>query len=169
MTRISCGLGSFAYLHGLNEPSTDAVDVLHHSVSQKLSIHITNDLMHLNNDCACWIKMKSLRLNARIDLGPLPQPILADCFVSVNSAAFHAVGPVNIWMHICQHRIHIPTVESLICLGKQILNTLVHKSHLNTKLLSVIFRAVSISSPAKLTSRTAVRHNIDSNERSVSS
>ncbi len=56
----------------------EVIDVLDHSVGKQIAAQIMDLLAHVYHDRAIWIGLKALRLDARIDLGPLPQPVLAD-------------------------------------------------------------------------------------------
>src|ERR1043166_1184118 len=91
--------------------------------------------MHLYHSCASWISVKALRLDRRIDLAPLPQPILADSFSTAYPAAFHAVRPIDVGVHGGQNGINVAAVECLIYLKKQVL-----LSHLRIPLVISIKR-----------------------------
>lgn len=85
--------------------------MLNHAVSQHMATQITNDLVDVNNNSAVCICAETLRFHARIDLLPLPLPILPHGFCAMDSAAFDAIGPVDIGMHVYQYSVDVATVE----------------------------------------------------------
>jgi hypothetical protein len=85
--------------------------MLDRSVGQQAAGQVTNDLVDLDYSFASWIGMEALRLNHRIDLFPLPLPVLADGLVSIDPAAFHAVGPIHFWVHGGENGVNVEAIK----------------------------------------------------------
>ena len=73
----------------------------------------------------------------RIDHAPLPRPVLANAFVSVNSAAFHAVGPFDIGSHRCQRAFDVAGIECGVGLfhesNSALCSRLCHRNYASTR------------------------------------
>jgi hypothetical protein len=67
--------------------------------------------MDLYYNCASWIGVEALRFDHRIDLSPLPQPVLADGLVSIDPAPFHAIGPIDLWMHGGENGLNVAAIK----------------------------------------------------------
>jgi len=50
----------------------------------------------------------------RIDHPPLARPVGSNTFVAVNSAAFHAIRPLDIGPHRGQSAVEVPRVEGRV-------------------------------------------------------
>ena len=111
-------LGDFFYLHGQNQSILNAINMLGHSVCQQGTRQVTNNLMDLDYNRASWIGMEAPGLNHRIDLFPLPLPILADGLLSVDPAAFHAVGPIDLGVHSGQNSIDVTVIKCCVYCAK---------------------------------------------------
>jgi hypothetical protein len=103
----------------VDEAIFNAVHVLDHSLGNQGACQVTDDLMHLNHDCARWVGKETPGLDSRIDLAPLPKPVLANGFATVDPAAFHAVGPIDVRVHGRQHRVNVMAIERVVCANEQ--------------------------------------------------
>lgn len=94
--------------------------MLDHSLGQQAAGQVANDLMDLYYSCASWIGVEALRFNHRIDLSPLPHPVLADGLASVDPASFHAIGPIDLWVHGGKNGLNVAAIKRGIDGQKQI-------------------------------------------------
>jgi hypothetical protein len=106
--------GGFPYVHGSDQTLIDAIDVLHHPLGKQVAGEVTHYLMHIDNDGTRGIGEKTAGFNSRVDLTPLPKPVLSDSFTPMNPAPFHAIRPRDIWVHGGQHGINVAPVERVI-------------------------------------------------------
>ena len=79
--------GGLAYFHRLDEPVFDAINVLHHSFGKQEARQVADHLMHLHHNCAGGVCVEALWFDYRIDLAPLPKPVLADGFTAEQSTS----------------------------------------------------------------------------------
>jgi hypothetical protein len=61
--------------------------------------HVTNDLMHIYEDPAGVLGVKSKRLHMRIDLAPLLRPVSTNFFRPSYESAFERSRPSYVWSH----------------------------------------------------------------------
>ena len=95
-------------------PSFKRVDVLHHSIQQKLAGSVMRHLVNSDDDSAGRIDGESPGLDMGINHAPLARPVGANAVMTVNSAAFHPIRPGYIGLHRGQGSVDITGVKRRI-------------------------------------------------------
>ena len=83
-------------------------------VDEQRAFAVMNNLMNFYNPSASIIDIYGDRFDMWIEDGPLPSPILANAFMTIDEAAFHAVRPHHVRLHAGQDGIDIAGVEIAI-------------------------------------------------------
>jgi hypothetical protein len=76
--------------------------------------------MDLYHSRAGWIGVEASGFDSWIDLAPLPYPVLADSFASVDPAAFHAIGPIDLGVQGAENGLNVSAVKDVIYVYEQI-------------------------------------------------
>ncbi len=87
---------------------TDAI------IGKKGSLHVTHDLMHLDQDLPAILSVKRQRLHMRVDLAPLLRPVSTNLFRPADKAPFERARPSHIRRHQGEGHINVPCIESRI-------------------------------------------------------
>ena len=80
-------------------------------VDEQRAFAVMNNLMNFHNPSASIIEIYGDRFDTGIEDGPLPGPILANAFMTIDEAAFHAVRPHHVRLHPGEDGIDIAGVE----------------------------------------------------------
>jgi len=97
--------------HTLDEAVLQRVNVLDHSIEQQFPPSLAYYLMYSYDNAAGRIGFDRLRFYVRIDHSPLPCPVGADAFVSMDPSAFHSVRPIDFRRHCRERTINVAGVE----------------------------------------------------------
>jgi hypothetical protein len=95
--------------------------------------------MDLYHSRAGWIGVEASGLDSRIDLAPLPDPVLADSFGSIDPAAFHAIGPIDLGVQGAENGLNVSAVKDVIYVYEQI--TVCHRQPLYWLSISRLLKA----------------------------
>ena len=105
---------SLAYVHTLNKAVFNSIDVLHHAIEEQCSAHISHYLVNVHDNATVGFIFKPRRLDMRIDHFPLPHPVGANAFTTVDPTPFHSIWPFDFRVHQRKDCIFIAPIESVI-------------------------------------------------------
>lgn len=88
--------------------------MLYGAIEEEVSASIAHYLSNVHYGLSVSDICESYRLDVGIEDLPLAQPVVPDLGMSVNAAAFHSVGPVNVGMHQGQDGVDVAGVEGSI-------------------------------------------------------
>src|SRR5918993_823578 len=104
-------LARIAYFHVLDEPVSDAVDVLHRTVKERTAFLVEHALVNLNQDTPVWLGTEGLGFYKWVDEAPLARPIRSHAIVSIDVPALHAIVPLYVRVHHRKCRFDVARVE----------------------------------------------------------
>jgi hypothetical protein len=99
---------------------------MHNSVYQDLPLQILDELVYFNIEAPIFLP-NAQWLHRWADHAPLARPVFPDPAVSVNNAAFHAVGPHDVVTHQRESCVHIASIECGVRLLQEPSCVLVHE------------------------------------------
>ena len=115
----------FFNIHSFDQSIAQTIDVVHLLVHNQLTLAVMDDLVHLYRKSAIVELVNLNGLDMRVEHRPLPSPVIAHAFMSMDEAAFPTVRPLNIRRHEGQYRIEVSCVKAGVC-GLQDFVFLVH-------------------------------------------
>jgi hypothetical protein len=101
-----------AYIKPLDQTTLKLKNVHHHLIDKQLALKVMHNLVHFDDDLSIGTDGESHRLDVRIDNRPLTRPVAAHAIPSMNVAAFHPVGPRDVFPHGRKHGFYIPGIKS---------------------------------------------------------
>src|SRR4029453_16489973 len=90
------------------------VDVLDRLIDEHFPTQVAHNLVHAHRDASIGFTREGLRLNLRIEHGPLPPPVVPHPFDAFNPAAFPSIGPGHLWMQSGENALEIASVEGRV-------------------------------------------------------
>ena len=107
-------------LHAFDETIAERVRMMDDGIREKVARAIVHHLMDFNNGAVWLAGLDPHRIDVGIEDGPLAGQVGADFIVSVDTAAFHAVGPIDVGLHAGQHGVDAARIEITVGTGKQV-------------------------------------------------
>src|SRR5262249_39065211 len=93
------------------ERPLELVDMPDLAVVEDLAVARADELVDADMRLASIVEVDGKRLDARVDLGPLPRPVAAHGFAAVLGAAFPTVRPLDTGREVRQHLVHVARIE----------------------------------------------------------
>jgi len=86
----------------------------HWTFAEDTSVEVPDHLLDLNRDPSVGTFLDRDRVDARIDGIPLPDPIPANCFTTLEPSSFPGVGPVDVVSQRFEQRVDVALIEGCI-------------------------------------------------------
>lgn len=80
-------------------------------IDQQVSFTVMNHLVNCDHESASWIRGYLEGLNMWIEDCPLPGPVIAHAFMSIDEAAFHSIRPDHVGLHAGKNRVEPASIE----------------------------------------------------------
>jgi len=103
-----------ADFHLLDKAILDGIDVMDCLVDEEISRHIADHLMDLDVCLAGFVLVDADGFDVGIQHVPLASPVLPHILASVDSSAFHAVGPVDQRMQVGEYGVYLTRIEGFV-------------------------------------------------------
>ena len=87
---------TFLDVHSRNQAAAHLIDVYHVAVADHGTVERTHDLPNLNGRSTVGTHHDLQRLDMRIDLGPLPDPVLTDRGLPMQTSSLPSIRPIDV-------------------------------------------------------------------------